>query len=117
LRTPFRWARGDAVRGVGTSRTFRDTGEERVGMRVFDALPVVLPDTRRVGDDAGQVGGDGRHVCGLSVSSDVNVTADAYNPQGGKRVQLAWLRYSTSLRHAARPYGLRVGPVRPAACR
>ncbi len=72
-------------------------------MSVFDALPVVLPDTRRVG--------------GLFVSSDINVTVDAYNPDGGKRVQLAWLRYSTSLRHAARPYGLRVDPVRPAACR
>ena len=87
----------------------RYIGEERVGMRVFDALSVVLPDTRRVGGDTGRVGG-------LSVSSDVNETADAYNPQGGKRVQLAWLRYSTSLRHAARSYGLRVDPVRPAAC-
>lgn len=90
-------------KGRGDALNIRDIGEERVGMRVFDALSVVLPDTRRVG--------------GLSVSSDVNVTADAYNPQGGKRVQLAWLRYSTSLRRAARPYGLRVDHVCPAACR
>jgi hypothetical protein len=109
LRTPFRWAWG-CGEGRGDAPDFRDTGEERVGMRVFDALPVVLPDTRRVGGDSGRVGGP-------FVSSDVNVTADAYNPQGGKRVQLAWLRYSTSLRHAVRPSGLRVDPVRPAACR
>ncbi|GAA2260952.1 hypothetical protein GCM10010415_24370 [Streptomyces atrovirens] len=52
------------------------------------------------------------------------VTPGTYNPYRGERVQLAWLRYSTSQRRAARPYGrpARLAdpacPVRPAAaCR
>ncbi|GHE72586.1 hypothetical protein GCM10018785_45920 [Streptomyces longispororuber] len=46
-----------------------------------------------------------------------NATPDAYNPDGGKRVQQAWQRYSNSpraaRRHCARPAGL----AYPAACR
>lgn len=42
------------------------------------------------------------------------VTPGAYNPYGGKRVQLAWQRYSTSQRRAARPYGRPVRPADPA---
>ncbi|GAA2538761.1 hypothetical protein GCM10010398_26700 [Streptomyces fimbriatus] len=51
------------------------------------------------------------------------VTPGAYNPYGGKRVQLAWQRYSISQRRVAGPYGLPARPsdpacpARPAACR
>ncbi|GGV20245.1 hypothetical protein GCM10010293_15860 [Streptomyces griseoflavus] len=76
-------------------------------MRAFDALSVVLP-------DAG----------GRPAPAGAEVTPGTYNPYGGKRVQLAWLRYSTSQRRAARPSGrpARLSdpacPVRPAAaCR
>lgn len=55
---------------------------------------------------------------------DAEVTPDAYNPHGGKCVQLAWQRYSNSQwRPSARPCGRRepysdpVRPARPAACR
>ncbi len=76
-------------------------------MRAFDALPVVLP-------DAG-----GR----WTVPDGADVTPGTYNPYGGKRVQLAWQRYSTSQRPVARRSGrlaARSGPawpVRPVACR
>lgn len=56
--------------------------------------------------------------------ADAKETPDAYNPHGGKRVQLAWQRYSNSRwRPAARPYGPPAAPydpatpARPAACR
>lgn len=42
------------------------------------------------------------------------VTPGTYNPCEGKRVQLAWLRYSTSQRRAARPYGRPARPADPA---
>ncbi|GGX14084.1 hypothetical protein GCM10010297_39510 [Streptomyces malachitofuscus] len=52
------------------------------------------------------------------------VTPGTYNPYGGKRVQLTWLRYSTSQRRVARPSGRHARlsdpacPARPAAaCR
>ncbi|GAA3500526.1 hypothetical protein GCM10019016_076320 [Streptomyces prasinosporus] len=70
-------------------------------------LPVALPDTG--GRPTAPVGAE--------------VTSGAYNPHGGKRVQLAWLRYSTSQRREAGPYGLPARPsdpacpARPAACR
>lgn len=55
---------------------------------------------------------------------DAKVLPDAYNPYGGKCVQLAWQRYSNSpWRPSARPSGRRaapsgpVRPARPAACR
>ncbi|GGJ49514.1 hypothetical protein GCM10010121_070840 [Streptomyces brasiliensis] len=57
-------------------------------------------------------------------SPDAKVTRGTYNPDGGKRVQLTWQRYSTSLwRRVARPYGPApcpsdpACPARPAACR
>lgn len=56
--------------------------------------------------------------------ADAKVTPDAYNPHGGKSVQLAWQRYSNSQwRPAARLSGRRAAPsdpacpARPAACR
>ncbi|MER7487809.1 hypothetical protein ABTY20_18255 [Streptomyces sp. NPDC126497] len=77
-------------------------------MRAFDVLSVVLPDA-------------GVRPAGPAAA---NMTPGAYNPCRGERVQLAWLRYSTSQRPAARPYGrpARLAdpacPVRPAAaCR
>lgn len=76
-------------------------------MKAWDVLPVALP------------GAGGRPVAPVGAE----VTSGAYNPYGGKRVQLAWLRYSTSQRRVARPYGLPARPsdpacpVRPAACR
>ena len=77
-------------------------------MRAFDVLSVVLP-------DAG-----GR----AATSAAAKVPPRAYNPYEGKRVQLAWLRYSTSQRRVARPSGrpARLAdpapPARPAAaCR
>ncbi|BCL29657.1 hypothetical protein GCM10017557_45160 [Streptomyces aurantiacus] len=66
------------------------------------------------------------------VKADVKVMPVAYNPDGGPRVQLAWLRYSNSLRFSgppdrahshrrtARPCVRPADPerpVRPAACR
>ncbi|GGK74492.1 hypothetical protein GCM10010094_39360 [Streptomyces flaveus] len=51
---------------------------------------------------------------------DANVMPVAYNPDGGKRVQLAWQRYSISQLRAARPCAHPVGPAcpaGPAACR
>ncbi|GAA2921644.1 hypothetical protein GCM10010446_02060 [Streptomyces enissocaesilis] len=43
----------------------------------------------------------------------------AYNPVGGKRVQQAWQRYSTSqwARLEAQQCARSGGPARPAACR
>ncbi|GGW96035.1 hypothetical protein GCM10010353_09070 [Streptomyces chryseus] len=43
----------------------------------------------------------------------------AYNPDGGKSVQQAWQRFSTSQwsRFAARQCALSADPARPAACR
>lgn len=76
-------------------------------MRVFGVLSRMLPGT------------DG----GRPAQGAENVTRGTYNPQGGKRVQLAWLRYSTSQRRAARLYArpARLSdparPVRPVACR
>ncbi|GAB2804498.1 hypothetical protein GCM10027073_41470 [Streptomyces chlorus] len=70
-------------------------------------------------------GGDRQGPDGVErpVPGAVNVTSGTYNPHGGKRVQLAWLRYSTSQRRAARLYArpARLSdparPVRPVACR
>ncbi|GHH91138.1 hypothetical protein GCM10017779_15950 [Streptomyces capillispiralis] len=51
------------------------------------------------------------------------VTPGTYNPYGGERVQLTWLRYSISQRRAARPSGRPARPydpacpARPVACR
>ncbi|EFE68080.1 predicted protein [Streptomyces viridosporus ATCC 14672] len=76
-------------------------------MRASDVLSVVLPVT------------GGRPTAPVGVK----VTPGAYNPYGGKRVQLAWLRYSTSQRRVAGPSVLPVrlsdpvGRVRPVACR
>ncbi|GGQ02076.1 hypothetical protein GCM10010233_17850 [Streptomyces pseudogriseolus] len=76
-------------------------------MRAFEVLSVVLP-------DAG-----GRWTAPVGA----HVTPGTYNPYGEKRVQLAWQRFSTSQRPAARPSGrpaARSGPawpVRPVACR
>lgn len=61
-------------------------------MRACEVLSVVLPDA------------DGWPVAPAAA----HVTPGAYNPYGGKRVQLAWLRYSTSQRRVAR------SSVRPA---
>lgn len=76
-------------------------------MRAFGVLSRVLPGTE-----------GGRPAPGA-----VNVTRDTYNLHGGKCVQLAWLRYSTSQRRVARLYARPArlsdpaGPVRPVACR
>lgn len=76
--------------------------EELVRMRAYDALPGALP-------------------VGLGVARpDANVLPVAYNPDGGKQVQLAWQRYSNSQLRAAQPCARPAGPacpVRPAACR
>ena len=113
MRTPL-GVRGCATR-CGDTSVIQDIGEERVGMRAFDARSVVLPDTRQ------PVAARGAYEGGVA---GVKVMPGTYNPDGGKRVQLAWLRYSTSLRRrAARPYGRPARPsdpacpVRPAACR
>ncbi|GAA2934706.1 hypothetical protein GCM10010478_39980 [Streptomyces erythrogriseus] len=76
-------------------------------MRAFGVLSVVLP-------DAG-----GR----WTVPVGADVTPGTYNPPGGKCVQLAWQKYSTSQRPVARRSGrlaARSGPAwpaRPVACR
>jgi hypothetical protein len=76
-------------------------------MKAYEVLPAVLP-------DAG-----GRPVAPAAAE----VTPGTYNPYPGKRVQLAWLRYSTSQRRVARPSGRPARhsdpacPARPAACR
>lgn len=91
----------------GDVSNIQDIGEERVGMRAFDARSMMVPDARRP-----------------VAPRDAKVTPGTYNPDGGKRVQLAWLRYSTSLRQgAARLYARPVRPfdpacpARPVACR
>ncbi|GAA3800426.1 hypothetical protein GCM10022403_038400 [Streptomyces coacervatus] len=105
MRTPF-GVRGCAVRR-GDASDIRDIGEERVGMRAFDARSVALPDTGRP-----------------AAAHDAKVTPGTYNPDGAERVQLAWQRFSTSKqRPAVRLYGRSARrsdpacPVRPAACR
>ncbi|GGR84059.1 hypothetical protein GCM10010252_23470 [Streptomyces aureoverticillatus] len=55
-------------------------------------------------------------VCGGQAMH--NATPDAYNPDGGKRVQQAWQRYWTSQRRAARRHCDRLAArAYPAACR
>ncbi|GGV19446.1 hypothetical protein GCM10010245_32940 [Streptomyces spectabilis] len=46
-----------------------------------------------------------------------NAMPDAYNPDGGKRVQQAWQRYSNSPRAARRHYDRPAVLAYPAACR
>ncbi|GGW73823.1 hypothetical protein GCM10010340_60190 [Streptomyces griseoloalbus] len=73
----------------------------------MDVLSVVPPDA------------DARPVAPAAAKE----TPGTYNPYGGKRVQLTWLRYSTSQRRVARPFGRPARPsdpacpARPAACR
>lgn len=79
----------------------------------------VAPGARPAGPAAG--------APGVSPSTTVGakVMPGTYNPYGGKRVQLAWLRYSTSQRRAVRlsvpvpPARLsdRDWPACPVACR
>src|SRR5690606_30502071 len=92
--------------GVGTPVHMGHRG--RAGrMRAMEALSAVLPDAGgRPPVPAGAKGPPG-----------------TYNPYEGKRVQLTWLRYSTSQRRGARlsarpaRHSDPVRPVRPAACR
>ncbi|CAM5709255.1 hypothetical protein SHIRM173S_11403 [Streptomyces hirsutus] len=98
-------------------------------MRAFGVLSLVLLGGNGAQSSRDGVrparGGDrrGPDDADRSVPGAVNTTPDAYNPHGGKRVQLAWLRYSTSQRRAARLYArpARLSdparPVRPVACR
>ena len=92
-------------------------GEELVRMRAFDALSGapggaqadVLPYAEVMPVACGPDGGSGAR----------KVT---YNPDGGKRVQLAWQRYWTSPRYrrGAPPFVHPADPdcpARPAACR
>ncbi|GDY64630.1 hypothetical protein SAV14893_040230 [Streptomyces avermitilis] len=92
-----------ALRGAGSHDT-RGIGEELVRMRAFDALSVALGSAR------------------AGVQPDANVMPVAYNPGGGKRVQLTWQRYwnSPRYRQGAQPFVHPADPAcpaRPAACR
>ncbi|GAB2454767.1 hypothetical protein GCM10027162_59250 [Streptomyces incanus] len=105
-------------------------------MRAFGVLSVVLPGVngeRSARDGVRPARGGVRPARGgdrqgpddaeRSAPGAVNVTSGTYNPHGGKRVQLAWLRYSSSQRRAARLYARParlsdpVRPVLPVACR
>ena len=93
------------------------TGEELLRMRASGARSRALNGV--TADAPGGVAGDGIPA---SRTSGANVLPVAYNPAGGTCVQLAWQRYSNSLRYrqGARPCvhpADSAAPARPAACR
>ena len=88
--------------GVSGRRDHMGIEEELVRMRAYEALAGALS------------------VAPGVARPDANVMPVAYNPDRGKRVQLAWQRYSNAQLRAAQPCARPAEPAwpaRPAACR
>lgn len=85
-------------------------------MRAYEAHSVVPPAARTVPDASHDAMYAAQHVAEYAAQHGAKMMPALYNPSGGRRVQLAWQRFSTSppgssnggylqRRPAARPCG------------